>query len=198
MFLTEASVDFSDVRGRCTVVYSEEMNKDRDMDFTSGEDKFYFSEVWCYLLLHNSKIRVWGTHRDHENLLLITGVPYYASRKILGEHIVAALSVRQSHSCPAHNFIWSRISKQFYRNDHHVETTCRAQHLGPYYEGQGHSATLQQNRVRPITLLFEVRFRKYFTETITILRRRAARNIWVATLKVKVTAWLCSKIVSGQ
>ena len=62
------------------------------------------------------------------------------------------------------------------------------QHLGPYLEGQGHSATLQQNRVRPITLLFEVGFRKYFTEMITILRRHVARNIWVATLKVKVTA----------
>ena len=55
MSVKEASVDFSDVRGRCTVVYSEEMNKDRDMDFTSGEDKFYFSEVWCYLLLHTVK-----------------------------------------------------------------------------------------------------------------------------------------------
>ena len=68
-------------------------------------------------------------------------------------------SVRTSHSCPAHNFIiWSRISKLFYRNDHHVQTTCRAQNLGPYLEGQGHSATLQQNRVRLITLLFEVGF----------------------------------------
>jgi len=52
-------------------------------------------------------------------------------------------SVRTSHSCPAHNFvIWSGISKLFYRNHHHVETTCRAQHLGRYLEGQGHSATL--------------------------------------------------------
>jgi len=32
---------------------------------------------------------------------------------------------------------------------------------------------------------------------ITILRRRAASKIWVATVKVKVTAWPCSKIVSG-
>jgi len=30
------------------------------------------------------------------------------------------------------------------------------QHLGRYLEGQGHSMTLKQNRVRPITLLFEV------------------------------------------
>jgi len=85
---------------------------------------------------------------------------FYAPRKISGEHIVVALSVRPSvrqsvrttHSCPAHNFvIWSGISKLFYRNDHHVETTCRVQHLGSYLEGQGHSATLKQNRVRPIT-----------------------------------------------
>jgi len=48
--------------------------------------------------------------------------------------------------------------------------------------------TLQQNRVRPITLLFEVGFRKYFTEMITLLTRRVARNIWAASLKVKVTA----------
>jgi len=31
------------------------------------------------------------------------------------------------------------------------------QQLGRYLEGQGHSMTLMQNRVRPITLLFEVR-----------------------------------------
>jgi len=65
---------------------------------------------------------------------------------------------------------------------------CRAQYLGRYLEGQGHSMTLQLNRVRPITLLFEVGFRKYFTKMITILRRRVTRDIWVATLKFKVTA----------
>jgi len=32
---------------------------------------------------------------------------------------------------------------------------------------------------------------------ITILRQRVACNIWVTTLKAKVTAWPCSKIVSG-
>jgi hypothetical protein len=30
--------------------------------------------------------------------------------------------------------------------------------FGRYLEGQGHSMTLQQNRVWPITLLFEVGF----------------------------------------
>jgi len=49
-----------------------------------------------------------------------------------------------------------KLSKLFHRNDHHTETTCRAQHLGRYLEGQGHSMTLQQNRVRPITSLLEV------------------------------------------
>jgi len=109
-----------------------------------------------------------------------------------------SLSVCTSHSCLAHNFvIWSPISKSFYRNDHHVETTCHAQHLGPYLKGQGHSATLQQNRVRPITLLFKVGFQKYFTEMITILRQRVAHDIWVTTFKVMVTALSCSKIVSS-
>jgi len=57
----------------------------------------------------------------------------------------------------AHNFvIWSRILQLFHRNDHHIETTCLVQHLGCYLEGQGHSMTLQQNRVWPKTLLFEV------------------------------------------
>jgi len=32
------------------------------------------------------------------------------------------------------------------------------QHLGRYLEGQGQSVTLKQNCVRPITLLFEVKF----------------------------------------
>jgi hypothetical protein len=64
---------------------------------------------------------------------------------------------------------------------------CQAQLLGRYLEGQGHSMTLQQNRIRPLTLLFEGEFLKYFTEMITILRRHVARHILVATLKVKVT-----------
>jgi len=103
-----------------------------------------------------------------------------------------------SKSCPAHYFvIWSRILKLFHRKDHHIKTTSRAHQLGRFFEGQGHSMTLHQNRVRPITLLFEVRFWNYFKEMITILRRRVACNIWVATLKVKVKAWPCIKIMSG-
>ena len=45
-----------------------------------------------------------------------------------------------------------------------------AQNLGRYLEGQGHSMTLQQKRVLPSTLLFEVGFYNYLTERITILR----------------------------
>ena len=126
------------------------------------------------------------------------GVAY--SRRLVRPSVRLSVrpSVCTSHSCLAHNFvIRSLISKLFHRNDHHVETTCRAQHVGPYLEGQGHSMTLQQNRVQAITLLFEVRFWKYFTEMTTILRWRVAHNIWVTALKVKVTAWPCSKILSG-
>ena len=202
---------------------------------------------------------------------------YYALRKISGEHIVAALSVRPSvsqsvsqpvrtsvrpirvrpitllfevafrnyftelktmlrrrvsrnigslpwrsssqcdlaaKSCPAYNFvIWSRISKLFHRNDHHVKMTCCAQHLGRYLEGRPAALSVRplvsqsvipsvRLSVRPIcvgpiTSLFEVGFRNYFTEMSTMLRRRVARNIWVPTLKVKVTVRPCSKIVSG-
>jgi len=98
-------------------------------------------------------------------------------------------------ACPAHNFvIWSQILQLFYIIDHHIDTTCRTQHLGCYLEGQGH---FQQNSFRPITLWFEVEFYNYFTGMITILRQRVTCNIWVATLKAKVTARPCSKIVSG-
>jgi len=62
------------------------------------------------------------------------------------------------------------------------------QHLGRYLEGQGHSMTLKQNRVWPKTLLFEVRIKNNFKEMIAMSRRRVACNIWVTTLKVKVTA----------
>jgi len=35
------------------------------------------------------------------------------------------------NSCPTHNVvICSRILKLFHINNHHIETTCRAQHLG--------------------------------------------------------------------
>jgi hypothetical protein len=65
---------------------------------------------------------------------------------------------------------------------------CRVQHFGRYLEGQGHSMTLKQNRLLPVTSLFEVGFYNYFTEMITILKRHVVRNILLATLKVKVTA----------
>ena len=64
--------------------------------------------------------------------------------------------------------IWSQILQLFHRNDHHIETTCRVQHLGCYREGQGHSMILHQNRVWPKTLLFEVRFYNYFWQTTSL------------------------------
>ena len=51
-----------------------------------------------------------------------------------------------------------------YLNDHHDETTYRAQHLGRYLKGQGHSMTFKQNSFRPITFLFEVEFYNYLQE----------------------------------
>jgi len=129
----------------------------------------------------------WSPYWDDVSCATFGSLPW----RSMSQHDLAA------KSCPANNFvIWNQISKLFHRNDHHIETTCRAQNLGRYLEGQGHSMTLQQNRVRPITLIFEVGFRNYFTEMITILRRRVARNIWAASLKVKVTTWSFSKIVS--
>jgi len=108
-----------------------------------------------------------------------------------------SMTLQQNRVRPITLFFWSQIPKQLHRNDHHIETTCRVQHLGCYLEGQGHSMTFQQNCVRPITLLFEVRFWNYFTWLITIFTWRVVRNIWVATLKVKVTAWPFSKIAYG-
>ena len=131
----------------------------------------------------------------------------YAPRKISGEHIVAALSVRASVrpsvspyvpfvSGPLLRYLKSDFKTFLQKWPPCLDNVSRSK-LGPYPEGQGHSATLQKNRVRPITLLFEVGFWKYFTEMITIMGQRVARNIWVATLWVKVTVWSCSKIVSG-
>jgi hypothetical protein len=116
-------------------------------------------------------------------------------------HQVVRQSVRTfvPNSCPAHNFvIWSRILQLFQINNHHIETTCSRHYLGRYLESQGHTMTLQQNRVRPITSLFDVRFYIYFTEMIILLRPRVTHNIWVATLKIKVTAWPCSKCFAAH
>jgi len=97
-------------------------------------------EVWFYNYYRN----------DHHIETTFGSIP----RRSRSQHDLAA-----KKSCPAHNiFIWSRILQLFYRNDHHIEMRCRAQHFGPYQKGQGHGITLQQNRVQPITSLFEVPF----------------------------------------
>jgi len=77
----------------------------------------------------------------------------------------------EAKSCLDHNFIiWCQILKLFHRNDHLIETMCSAQYLSRSLEGQGHSMTLQQKHVKPITSLFVVGFYNYLTEMITILR----------------------------
>jgi len=56
-------------------------------------------------------------------------------------------------------------------------TMWRAQHLDPYLEGQGHWVILQHNHVRLSLLCYlKVFFKIYFTEMITILRRRVTRK----------------------
>jgi hypothetical protein len=123
-------------------------------------------------------------------------------RRLVVRHIlIAALKVKVT-AWPCSkiesglNFIiCSQITQLFYRNDHHIETMCCEQHLGRYLEGQGHSITLQQYRVRSITLLFEVGF-KIISQKWSPYWDNVSCNIWVATLKVKVTAWPWRPITS--
>jgi len=116
--------------------------------------------IYSCVDMHDYRLNHWSVSlRCNKTHYLIIPL-YYAPRKISGEHIVAALSVRPS--------------------------VC-----------QSVSPSVRPIRVRPITLLFEVGFQNYFTKMTTMLRRRVARNIWVPTLKVKVTVRPCSKIVSG-
>ena len=42
----EASILFSLVRGRCTVIHQDNISNDLDTYFLSGTDKFYFSESY--------------------------------------------------------------------------------------------------------------------------------------------------------
>jgi len=128
---------------------------------------------------------------------------YSAPRKISGEHIVAALSVRQSVSPIRVRPITLLFEVGFRKTI--------SQKWSPYWDDVLH-ATFELLPWRSRSkhdlvakscpannfVTSEVRFWKYFTEMITILRWCVGRNIWVATLKVKVTAWHCSKIVSGQ
>ena len=109
-----------------------------------------------------------------------------------------------SKSRPAHNFvIWSRILKLFHRNDHHIKTMCRAHQLGRYLEGQGHSMTLQQNRVRSITLLFKVGFYNFFWQTTSLcpISIRGALPGSDRLLFIPVTSilgWIVENLVSSH
>jgi len=99
-----------------------------------------------------------------------------------------SMTLKQNSVRPITLLFKVELKRLFQRIDRHIETTCRAQNLGRYLKGQGHSMTLKQNRVLPITSLFEVGFLNYYIEMITIMRRHVTNNIWVDTLKVKVTA----------
>jgi len=59
------------------------------------------------------------------------------------------------------------LCRTFYVSMHILRSRSGVQHLGCYLEGQGHSMTLQQNRVWPKTLLFEVWFYIYFWQTLS-------------------------------
>ena len=69
--------------------------------------------------------------------------------------------------------------------------------FGSLFECQCHSMTFQHNCARPITSLFEVLF-KNFSHKWSSCWDDVPCTILVATLKVKVTAWPCSKVVSGS
>jgi len=110
--------------------------------------KIVFSPLLCYLKSDFTTISQKWSPYWHDMTHTTFGSLPLRSRS---QHYLAA------KSCSAHNFvIWSQILQLFYRNDHHIEMTCRVQHFGHYLEGQGHSITLEQKRVRPITLLFEL------------------------------------------
>jgi len=100
--------------------------------------------------------------------MLPEGFPFhqfnYAPQGAYSRRLVRpSVSPYVPNKCPAHNFvISSRILKLFHRNVYHIESTCRVQNLGCYLEGQGHSMSLDQNRVRPITSLFGSQILKIF------------------------------------
>ena len=74
-----------------------------------------------------------------------------------------SMTFQQNRVQPITSLFEVRFYNYFTNINHHIETTCRAQHFGCYFEGQGYSMTLQQKRDRPITSLFEVGFYNYFT-----------------------------------
>jgi len=188
----------------------------------------------CYLKSDFKTItQKWSPYWDDVSRATFGSLPWRSR----SQHDLAA------KSCPALNFvIWRQILQLFYLIDHHIDTTCRAQHLGRYLEGQCHSMTFKHNCVRPITLLFEVDLKTISHEwspywddvssaTFRLLPWRsrsqqdlAAKScpvhsfvIWSRILqffhhiiltcralhlgrflKVKVTAWPLSIIVSGR
>jgi len=127
--------------------------------------------------------------KKHSEMVVISPLPVFTPEGTIGLPSVrpsVSLSVRPS-ACPLKSGSFDnlktiearrmKLGMFIGRNVYNMH----AHHLGRYLEGQGHSVTLKQNCVRPITLLVEVEFKNYFTEMIAILRRRVTRHIWVAT-----------------
>ena len=98
--------------------------------------KFVSGPWHCYLKSDFENIsQKWSPYLDDVSHATFGSLPWRSRL----QHYLAA------KSCPAHNFvIRSRILKIFHRNDHHIELTCGASHLGRYLEGQSHSMNLQQ------------------------------------------------------
>jgi len=85
----------------------------------------------CYLKSFVKNIsQKWSPYCEDVSRVIFGSLPWRSR----SQHDLAA------KSCPAHNFvIWSQILQLFYIIDHHIDTTCHAQYLGCYLEGQGHS-----------------------------------------------------------
>jgi len=118
----------------------------------------WMSFYWLYTFVHLKLVLklIFRTKRVLEKQLIVLEFP---GKVLEFEDEISVWTMSRSQddleakSCPNHNFIiWSRILKLFHRNDDHFETMCCMQDL--HLEGQCHSITLEQKRVRPITLLF--------------------------------------------
>jgi hypothetical protein len=126
---------------------------------------------------------------------------FYAPQKNSGEQIVAGLSIRTyvPNSCPAHNLvIYSQILQLFNRNDQHIETMCSATFGSlPWRSSSKHD--LAANRVQPNNfVIWSLILQLFHRNDHNIETMCRVQHIWVTTLKVKVTAWPCSKIVFGS
>ena len=75
---------------------------------------------------------------------------------------------------------------------------CSPKNFGEAYSHQVVRPSVRPEFVSSPLLRYLKSDSKTISQMITLLRRCVAEKIWVATLKVKVTLWPCSKIVSSQ